>query len=62
MLPELLKTKRYEDAVSIFDDVLLEIDRNESDIILTRTNLLLWHPIVKKLIQIAADTDKITGV
>ena len=61
MLPELLKTKRYEDAVSIFDDVLLEIDRNESDIILTRTNLLLWHPIVKKLIQIAADTDKITG-
>lgn len=61
LLPELIKSKSHEDAVTIFDGVFTEVDRAESDIIITRTNLLLWHPIVKKLIYIAAETDKITG-
>ncbi len=51
MLPELIKTKPHEETVSIFDSVFFEVDRAESDIIITRTNLLLWHPIVKKLIH-----------
>ncbi|MCB1194385.1 MAG: hypothetical protein KDK90_28390 [Leptospiraceae bacterium] len=60
-LPELIKLKQHEEAVNIFNDVFTEVDRQETDIIITRTNLLLWHPIVKKLIQIAANTDRITG-
>lgn len=60
-LPELIKEKDHEEAVVLFNNVFTEINKAEADIIITRTNLLLWHPIVKKLIKTAATTDRITG-
>lgn len=43
-------------CVAKFDSVFTEVDKRESDIIITRVNLLLWNPIVKKLITIAHET------
>ena len=61
-LNSLIKNKPHDEAVSIFNDVFDEADYNESDIIITRVNLLLWNPIVKNLIYIAYKTDSTTTV
>jgi methyl-accepting chemotaxis protein len=60
-LPEIITTKSHQEAVSIYDEVFSEVNRKEADIVITRTYLLLWHPLVKQLIAIAADADKTTG-
>jgi methyl-accepting chemotaxis protein len=62
MLPEYMKTKPHAEVVTLFDDVFHEVDRKESDIIVTRVKLLLWNPLVKKLIAIALETNIATSV
>lgn len=60
MLPEYMKDKTHDEVVTIFDNVFEEVGKEESDVIVTRVNLLLWNPIVKKLIKIARETDVAT--
>ncbi len=60
-IPDLIKNKPHDEAVDIISVVFKEIDRKEADRIITRVNLLLWNPIVKKLIGIAAEADQVTN-
>lgn len=61
MIPGYLASKSHSETVSIFDEVFDEVDRKESDVIITRVSLLMWNPIVKKLIRIAQETDVATA-
>lgn len=56
----LIKDTPHKDAVSTFNKVFTEVDQRESEIIINRVGLLLWNPIVQKLINIAYETNKLT--
>jgi methyl-accepting chemotaxis protein len=58
---EIIKNKPHEEAVSIFANVFTELDKSEADKIITRVNLLLWNPLVRKLINTAKDASQYTS-
>ncbi len=61
MIPEYLENQPHSEVVRIFDEVFEEVGEKESDVIITRVNLLTWNPIVQKLVKIARETDVATA-
>ncbi|MCG8697325.1 MAG: methyl-accepting chemotaxis protein, partial [Bacteroidales bacterium] len=59
-IDELTTETDHDIAVEQFDAIFDEVNHRESKRIINRTALLLWNPIVKQLIYIAAETSKTT--
>lgn len=60
-IKDLIRNKPHNVAVDSLAKVFKEIDLKEADKIVTRVNLLLWNPVVQKLIKIAQDAHQVTS-
>ncbi|MBN2440912.1 MAG: methyl-accepting chemotaxis protein [Spirochaetales bacterium] len=60
-IPEMLKNRSYHEIVVKISDTMTEFDKKGADILLSRVMLLMWHPIVKELIETAGIGSDATG-